>query len=284
MSASTSTNKASPPTRSIVSGEDTSSRVTLGRARRTATLAVFALLTLGFAFTRLCTRVSRRTAAAGAGAGGGVNTGGGGDTTTGCGARAGGGGGGGGETRAAGGGGGAGGGVAPGTGSGLGDCVVGGAGSGSGPAAGAGAARTVAAPHTTRTTDACRSNDRAESLIPALPSLVLPTVLVHSAQRVNGAAGGSGAAWPGADGRRRPSTQAALPSPVQTTCRRSSSGCLSFDTAIPRVVVDDLEWVLAPDSAANRPQHLRGNPEQLSRTFSRSIARPLRDDTEATPI
>jgi hypothetical protein len=172
MSASTSTKRASPPTRSIVSGEVTSSRLRLGRARRTATLALLALLTFGFAVTRFCTRVSRRTGAAGAGAGGGVKTGaGGGDTAAGWGVGAGGGGGGGGdETRAAGGGGGEGGGVALGTGSGLGDWVVGGAGSGSGPAASTGPARTAPAQQERSKTDACRRN-RAEPLIRALPQL-----------------------------------------------------------------------------------------------------------------
>lgn len=197
MSASTSTNSASPPTRSIVSGEVTSSRVRPGRARLTACLAVLARLAFGLAVSRFCTRVSCRTGAAGAGAGGGVNAGGGGDTSSGCGEGAGGGGGGagGGVTRAAGGGGG-GGGVAPGTGSGLGDCVFGGAGSGAGAAASTGPARTAPAQQTRRKTDACRSNDRAEPLIRALPQLGTTPVLDDSAQRVNGGAGAIGAVLP----------------------------------------------------------------------------------------
>lgn len=50
MSASTKTKRASPPMRSIVSGEVTSSRVRLGSARRTACLAVLARLTFGCVF------------------------------------------------------------------------------------------------------------------------------------------------------------------------------------------------------------------------------------------
>jgi hypothetical protein len=92
MSASTRTNRASPPASSIVSGDVTSSRVRLGRVRRTACLAVRDRLAFGcsFGFARCA---GRRTGAADVGAGCGVKTGaGGGVTTTGWGEGAAGGG------------------------------------------------------------------------------------------------------------------------------------------------------------------------------------------------
>jgi hypothetical protein len=226
MSARTRTNNASPPARSIVSGEVTSSRARFGRARLTATLADLARLTFGCAFgLALCTRAWRRTGAAGACAGGGgviTGAGGGGDTTTDCG-EGDGGGGGGGVTRAAGGGGGEGGGVAPGTGSGLGVCVFGGAGSGAGAAASTGPARTAPAQQARTKTDACRNNDRAELVIRALPQL---------GTTVGPRRFGSACQWRGGRDRSRVAqTQHARntmyaspsPSPIPSMSRRSSA-------------------------------------------------------------
>ena len=104
MSTSTRTKSASPPTRSIVSGDVASSRERVGSGAPTACLigpSDFGF-GLGLAGSRRCTRLSRR-----AGAGGGwdttrVTTAGGGGATAGGGVAAGGGGGaGGGVTRVA---------------------------------------------------------------------------------------------------------------------------------------------------------------------------------------
>jgi hypothetical protein len=84
------------------------------------------------------------------------------------------------------------------------------------------------------------------------PSLVLPSVLDDSAQRVNGAAAGTGAASP------RPSTQGTPRRQGRGRARFPASVAglrpkvRRFDTAILRVVWDDSEQVLRLDSAANR--------------------------------
>jgi hypothetical protein len=176
VSARTSTNSASPPARSRVSGEVACSRVMFGSARFAACLPATPPLVFGLVFgfwasRRFCGSRLTRAAGAGDGCGAGVSTGGGGVTTTGWGevAAGGGGGGGGGETRVVARS--AGWGLAPGTGSGSGVRVFGGAGSGSGAAAYAGSARHVPAQHTRRNMDACRNNDRAEPVMNALPQL-----------------------------------------------------------------------------------------------------------------
>jgi hypothetical protein len=190
VSERTSTNSANPPIRSIVSVAPASSRPRFGSAFLAACFVVRSRT--GFFLTvwllRGCVR-SRRAGAAGAAAGGCTSTGAGGETSRGDWGEAGaaGGGAGGGETRvvvgrlACG--------LAPGTGSGFGVWERAGAGSG----AGASWARAVAAnaapkQDRRRRTDACRSNDRPKRVMKQSPRLVLPPVLAHLSQRVNGAA------------------------------------------------------------------------------------------------
>ena len=190
MSHRTRTKSASPPIRSIESGELASCRPRLGRALLVACFVVRSRAGFFLAVWRFRACVcARRVGAAGAEAGGCTSSGAGGETSRGDWGEAGaaGGGAGGGETRvvvgrlACG--------LAPGTGSGFGVCERAGAGSG----AGASWARAVAAnaapkPDRRRRTDACRSNDRPKRVMKQSPRLVLPPVLAHPSQRVNGAA------------------------------------------------------------------------------------------------
>ena len=179
MSASTRTNSARPPARSIVSGDVAFSRESSGSGPSASCWTFgsgFFSSDFGFGVggSRRSTRLSDRT-----GAGGGWDTT---RVTTGAdGVTAAGGGGGGGAA------GGAGGGVtrvavfgvgwrcALGGASGFGVEVFGGAGSGAGSCAKAGPAATAHAQHTAMSTDACRSNDRpvislSPSLLPVGPS------------------------------------------------------------------------------------------------------------------